>query len=110
MAGKLKPLDVLREGKPGKYADGDGLYLIVAGATSKNWSYRYWFKGKERWHGLGSLQDVSLREPRTKRDPAREEVPAGVATVQEKRAARLEEKATEAAVKTKTFEECAQAY
>ena len=40
MAGKLKPLDVERESKPGKYADG-GLYLIVSGATSKNWFYRY---------------------------------------------------------------------
>jgi hypothetical protein len=68
MAGKLKPLDVEREVKPGKYADGDGLYLIVAGPTSKNWSYRYWFKGKERWHGLGSFKDVSLKEARLGRD------------------------------------------
>ena len=30
MAGKLKPLDIPREEKPGKYADGDGLYLIGA--------------------------------------------------------------------------------
>lgn len=49
MAGKLKPLDVARETRPGKYPDGDGLYLIVASATSKNWSYRYWKDGKQRW-------------------------------------------------------------
>ena len=36
VAGKLKPLDVERETRPGKYPDGDGLYLIVASATSKN--------------------------------------------------------------------------
>jgi hypothetical protein len=41
MAGKLKPLDVARETRPGKYPDGDGLYLVVASATSKNRSYRY---------------------------------------------------------------------
>jgi hypothetical protein len=29
MAGKLKPLDVARETRPGKYADGDDLCLIV---------------------------------------------------------------------------------
>ena len=29
MAGKLKALDVERETKPGKYADGDGLYLRI---------------------------------------------------------------------------------
>jgi hypothetical protein len=28
MAGKLKPLDVERETRPGKYADGDGLYPV----------------------------------------------------------------------------------
>src|SRR5438093_3264869 len=38
--------------------DGDGLYLIVAGATSRNWSYRYWKDGKQRWLGLGSLTDA----------------------------------------------------
>ena len=110
MAGKLKPLDVEREVKPGKYADGDGLYLIVAGPTSKNWSYRYWFKGKERWLGLGSFKDVSLKEARLARDAARLQVRAGVDLVQEKRSAREEQKAAIRAEKAKTFEECAQAY
>jgi hypothetical protein len=30
MPGRLKPLDVERETRPGKYPDGDGLYLVVA--------------------------------------------------------------------------------
>jgi len=34
MPGKLKPLDVDRETRSGKYPDGDGLYLIVASPTS----------------------------------------------------------------------------
>jgi hypothetical protein len=110
MAGKLKPLDVERQVAPGKYADGDGLYFIVAGPTSRNWSYRYWFKGKERWHGLGSLQDVSLKEARIKRDAARQEVRAGVDIVQEKRSARQEAKAEAAAATAPTFEQCAQKY
>jgi hypothetical protein len=53
MPGLLKPLNVERETKPGRYFDGDGLYFVVAGPTSKNWIYRFWCKGKERWHGLG---------------------------------------------------------
>ncbi len=110
MAGKLKPLDVEREVKTGKYADGDGLYLIVAGPTSKNWSYRYWFKGKEPWLGLGSFKDVSLKEARLARDAARLQVRAGVDLVQEKRSAREELKAAVRAEKANTFEECAQAY
>jgi hypothetical protein len=38
MAGKLKPLDVERITRSGKYPDGDGLYLVVASTTSKNWN------------------------------------------------------------------------
>jgi hypothetical protein len=68
MAGKLKPLEVARMVAPGKYPDGDGLYLIVASATSRNWSYRYWISGKERWHGLGSLQRRRRTHPPLCRD------------------------------------------
>ena len=32
MAGKPKPLEVVRQVTPGKYPDGDGLCLIVAGS------------------------------------------------------------------------------
>jgi integrase len=115
MAGKLKPLDVARQVTPGKYADGGGLYLIVAGPASRNWSYRYWMDGKERWHGLGSLKDVSLAEARLKRDAARllvkgDRNTAGIDIVAEKRSARLGQRATVTAAALPTFEECAEAY
>jgi integrase len=110
MAGKLKPLEVARQITPGKYPDGDGLYLVVAGPTSRNWSYRYWIKGKERWHGLGSLQDVSLKDARIKRDAARQEVRAGVDIVQAKRSAREGARAEAAVAAAPTFEECAERY
>lgn len=115
MAGRLKPLDVERQTKPGKYADGDGLYLIVTGPTSKSWSYRYWKDGNERWHGLGSLKDVSLKDARLARDAARLRVKgdrstAGMDIVQERRKAREAAKAIEAKVVLPTFEECAEAY
>jgi hypothetical protein len=115
MAGKLKPLDVERETRPGKYADGGGLYLVVKGATSKNWIYRYTKDGKERWLGLGSLKDVSLKAARMARDAARLRVKGdrstpGVDIVLEKRAAREEAKAIEIKVTLPTFEECAEIY
>ena len=115
VAGRLKPLDVERETKPGKYADGDGLYLIVNGPTSKNWSYRYWKDGRERWHGLGSLKDVSLKEARLARDAARLRVKGdrntpGVDIVQERRAAREVLKAADISSVQPTFEQCAEAY
>jgi integrase len=115
MAGRLKPLDVARQVTPGKYPDGDGLYLIVAGPTSRTWSYRYWKDGKERWHGLGSLKDVSLAEARLKRDAARllvkgDRSTTGVDIVEAKRAARQEVKAVAVAATMPTFEQCAEAY
>ena len=115
MAGKLKPLDVERETRPGKYADGDGLYLVVKGATSKNWIYRYTKDGKERWLGLGSVKDVSLKDARLARDAARLRVKGdrstpGVDIVQEKRAAREEAKAEEIKVALPAFEQCAEIY
>ena len=83
--------------KAGKYADGGGLYLIVTGPTSKSWSYRYWKDGKERWHGLGSFKEVSLKDARLARDAARLRVKgdrstAGVDIVEERRKAREEAK------------------
>jgi hypothetical protein len=110
MAGRLKPLDVARLVEPGKYLDGDGLYLVVAGPTSRNWSYRHWINGKERWHGLGSFNDVSLREARIKRDAARQQVRAGVDIVQAKRSAREEAKSVSDAEAAPSFEVCAQKY
>jgi integrase len=115
MAGRLKPLDVKREEKPGRYADGDGLYLIVASPTSKNWSYRYWKDGKERWHGLGSFKDASLQDARLARDAARLRVKGdrstpGVDIVQQRRSAREEAKAVEIKGTLPTFEECAEIY
>jgi integrase len=115
MAGKLKPLDVERETRPGKYFDGDGLYLVVKGATSRNWIYRYRKNGKERWLGLGSLKDVSLKNARMARDAARLRVKGdrstvGVDIVQEKRTAREDAKAVEIKVILPSFKQCAETY
>ena len=115
MAGKLKPLDVERETRPGKYPDGDGLYLVVGSATSKNWNYRYWKEGKQRWLGLGSLKDVSLKDARLACDAARLQVKGdrakpGVDIVQERRAARQEAKAVEAKLILPSFEQCAETF
>jgi integrase len=115
MAGKLRPLDVERETRPGRYFDGDGLYLVVKGATSRNWIYRYRKDGKERWLGLGSLKDVSLKNARMARDAARLRVKGdrsapGIDVVQERRDARENAKATQITVTLPIFEECAETY
>ena len=55
------------------------------------------------WHGLGSLNDVSLREARIKRDAARQQARAGVVQV------RRSKMASEG-VAAPTFNECAERY
>lgn len=56
----------LRE--PGRYADGDGLYLLVDATGNRRWIYRYWqgsrTDGRRRDLGLGALADVSLAQAR----------------------------------------------
>jgi integrase len=50
--------------KPGRYADGNGLYLKVAPSGAKRWELRTVVKGKRCDIGLGGLKVVSLAEAR----------------------------------------------
>jgi integrase len=50
--------------KPGRYADGNGLYLKVAPSGAKRWELRTVVKGKRCDIGLGGLKLVSLAEAR----------------------------------------------
>ena len=56
------------------------------------------------------MKNVSLKQARLLRDAARLQVRTGIDLVEEKRVARQEAKATEAAEQANTFEESAQAY
>jgi integrase len=50
--------------KPGRYADGNGLYLKVAASGAKRWELRTVVRGKRCDIGLGSLRLVSLAQAR----------------------------------------------
>jgi integrase len=52
--------------KPGRYADGNGLYLVVDPSGAKRWLLRTVVQGRRRDIGLGSFQLVSLAEARDK--------------------------------------------
>lgn len=110
MPGKLSPLEVSRQTTPGKYPDGGGLYLQVGREGSKSWLYRHWIDGKERWYGLGSFKDVSLKQAREKRDEARQAVRAGADLVKAKQEARAQVLAAETVSTIPTFRESAERY
>lgn len=54
----------LRE--PGRYGDGNGLYLVVDPSGAKRWLLRVVVQGKRRDIGLGGLSLVTLAEAREK--------------------------------------------
>ena len=63
---KLKPLMLTRASKPGRYADGGGLYLTVSDTGSRAWVFMWVRNGKRRELGLGALIDVPVAAARQK--------------------------------------------
>lgn len=51
---------------PGRYADGNGLYLVVSPSGPKRWIMRIVVDGRRRDLGLGGATYVSLNEAREK--------------------------------------------
>lgn len=55
---------LIRESKPGRYADGNGLYLMIPKAGAAYWMCRYTFAGKRREMSLGKYSQLPLAEAR----------------------------------------------
>ncbi len=108
MALNAKRIAKLNE--PGRYRDPEtrGLYLQVGRTGTKSWLLRYQLNGSERFHGLGSLNDFSLKEARERARAARQKIADGIDPVEERRVKRAA-RAAEAA-KALTFEEAARQY
>ena len=68
---KLTALWVKRVTKPGRYGDGNGLYLQVAKGGAKSWIFRFKRDGRSHDHGLGPLHAISLAEARERAAQAR---------------------------------------
>ncbi len=99
--GNLNDKKIATLKKPGRYGDGHGLYLQVRpgtepGALRHSWLLRYELNGKERFHGLGPLHTVSLKDAR--------EGSVSLTVVRQKAARALE------ATRSKSFRDCAEAY
>ena len=59
----LKAADVtrkLKEGEPGKFADGKGLYLQIAGPGRASWTVQYRLNRQTKWTSIGSAFDYCL--------------------------------------------------
>ena len=70
---------------PGRYADGNGLYLVVDANGAKRWILRTVAKGRRRDLGLGSAQLVSLAAARAEAARLRQLARAGGDPIAERR-------------------------
>jgi len=74
--------------KPGRYADGNGLYLVVSPTGSKKWILRTVVQGKRTDIGLGGVSTTTLAKARKKAAEMREIARDGGNPIEERRKAR----------------------
>lgn len=106
MVGRLSARGAATLAKPGRHADGGGLYLVVDKSQARRWVFLYRFAGKRREMGLGSFNAIGLAKARELAAQARESVALGIDPVQAKNAA----KAPAPVVAKPTFGEVATRY
>lgn len=109
----LTPLQV-KNAKPGRHADGQGLHLLVKESGSRSWVYRYMIRGASRDVGLGAASPggLSLADARDAATALRLKVKAGIdplAERQEAEAAAIARAQTAKAASV-TFRAAAQTY
>ena len=71
--------------EPGRYGDGDGLYLVISPRGGKSWVCRVQKDGKRRDVGLGSAKKVSLALARERATKVRTQVEVGLDPIAERR-------------------------
>jgi integrase len=82
---RLNALVVRNATKPGRLADGDGLYLVVGKTGSKSWVVRVQKDGRRRDIGLGSAKKVPLKLARERAATVRQQIEIGIDPVAERR-------------------------
>lgn len=106
--GKLTDTAIRGDLAPGKYGDGEGLWLLVSPKGAKRWCFRWKFDGRENSMTLGPYPTIGLAKARTEATQRRAELAAGrdPARVrqQEREQARLE------AARAVTFEQAAKQF
>jgi integrase len=97
--------------KPGRYADGGGLYLQITPGGGRSWLFRFRHAGRDTWMGLGRVNlgnlEQSLLTARERAADARRVVRSGGNPLAVKRAS---EATLDPPGKAVTFRECAIGY
>lgn len=88
--GRLTPLQIRNLKEPGRYNDGDGLFLELTGPNKGNWQLRATVNGRRRDIGLGSMALVSLKDARDAAFELRRDIQRGIDPVAERKRRKLE--------------------
>lgn len=83
--GRLSATAVKAAKQPGRYGDGDGLYLLIGRSGARSWVCRVQKDGKRRDIGLGSAKKVSLALARERSAKVRTQVEVGLDPIAERR-------------------------
>lgn len=93
---RLSAREVVTIKKPGRHADGAGLYLHVdppdeeGNVGAKRWVFVFQWRRRRKEMGLGSVEFVDLKEARAERENARRLVHEGINPIDARRRARTE--------------------
>lgn len=85
---RLTALQVQKLRRPGRHADGGGLYLVIDDKGNRKWVLRVQTNGRRRDFGLGSALHVPLAEAREGARTIRTQLRAGLDPVLERKKAR----------------------
>lgn len=78
LTNRLNDLQIKALSKPGRYADGQNLYLNISAKGAKSWVFLYALNGKQREMGLGSFLTFGVADIRRIADAHRKALAAGI--------------------------------
>lgn len=87
--GKLTVFKIRSLTEPGRYCDGDGLYLQTNGKGQASWVLRVQSRGRRRDIGLGSAKWISLKDARIAAFETRKKIAQGIDPVAERKREQL---------------------
>jgi integrase len=96
---RLSARSVATNSKPGRHADGGGLYLIVDKGGAKRWAFLFRREGRLREMGLGGINGVTLGRARELAADCRAKLASGLNPIEARRQSR------QAALRIPTFGE-----
>lgn len=76
---------ITRKGEPGRYGDGEGLYLMVPPKGVPYWMIRYTINTRRKALTLGKESDLSLAEARSEAEKVRKKVRSDIDPVVERK-------------------------